>query len=111
MPTAKPIALRCKISRGGFSGECMFRLTLPDGHVYTSAAPRHYCYTSSGRTLRPDQPPPGQTIEGKVAARLLRYEGDDQALVSVPDGEVLVVPVDQISERPQGVPPDVPVQP
>ena len=68
----------------------------------------HYCYTRNGQPLGLEQPIPGKTAEGKVLARVLRPE-EKAVTLSLPDGAVLTVPAEHVSEA-KGVSPDVPVK-
>jgi hypothetical protein len=106
MTHPKPIALRCRISRGGFSGERIVDIPLAAGGTYRAIAPHHYCWTREGRGLQGDEPARGQAIDGLVAARWLQEELGNRAVVSVPDGETLVVPAEALTGRPtaEGVP-------
>jgi hypothetical protein len=110
MPRNRPIALFCRIARGGFSGERVIQVPLPDGQEYRGMAPRHYCWTGTGRDLGREEPDNGQSIEGLVAARWLEDAPDGRAIVTGPDGEVLRVAPEQITQRPAAEPtPNVPV--
>jgi hypothetical protein len=100
MTPAKRIALRCKISQGGFSGEMIFRVALNDGEEYVGAAPPQYFSTAEGNPLRPEQLARGKTVHGKIEARLIKEEQGGTLLVAVPDGQVLTVNPDQITELP-----------
>jgi hypothetical protein len=103
------VGIRCEFSLGGFSAERIFRIELPNGKLYTGAAPVYYCYPQ-------EQPSKGKGIskgekwEGKVAARIVHQENGGKALVSIPDGEVIVVDASQIEALPQEPSPDVLVQ-
>jgi hypothetical protein len=103
------IALFCTISRGGFTDEQVFRVETAEGDTYVGACSRRYCYTKDKRILKDEQPKRGESIEGLVLARLIR-EAEEGMLVTVPDGAVLLVTEDRISEVPKDVSPDVPVQ-
>lgn len=89
--------LPCKISRGGFSEERAVRVTQANGQIHLGAIPRHYCYKSNGEQVTEDEPATGEQIKGRVVARLVREEPKNQALVYLPDGEVILVNRDQIS--------------
>jgi len=95
---ARLVALRCTISRGGFSDERIFRLRLPGGD-YTGIASRTYCWNDQDDPLSEGEPAEGQTIAGKVAARVLEVRGAD-VLVSIPDGDVVTVRANQLIESP-----------
>lgn len=106
MPDAN--AIHCQLSRGGFSGERVFRLDTA-GNEYVGAAPRHYCYTRQGKPLPDDQPAAGKAVAGLVLAQILRRD-DGTLLVYLPDGAVVSVRADQV-ETITEVSPHVPVQP
>jgi len=98
---AKRISLSCKISRGGFSGERVILVSLVDG-TYRGIAPTHLCWNENQQPLEPNEPAEDETIDGFVAAYLVkRNEEEKQAIVSVPDGSVFVVPLHMTSDRPK----------
>jgi hypothetical protein len=109
MANSQSIALLCTISRGGFTDERVFRIQVADGSTYVGACARQYCFTRGRVPLKREQPERGKTIDGLVFATRVREEQDGVALVSVPDGAVLPVKVDQIKELPKEFSPDVPV--
>ena len=93
------VALRCEISRGGFSDERVFRVAVPQGDFF-GVASRRYCWDVQDRPLPEDQPPAGQSIQGKVAARVVDMDESDNIVVSVPDGQVITVSRDLLVDRP-----------
>jgi hypothetical protein len=105
----KKIALSCKISRGGFTDERVFRVGMADGETYIGACSRRYCYTKDKHIIKDEQPKRGETIDGLVLARHIRDE-EGNLLVSVPDGAVLLVSESRVTEAPKDVSPDVLVQ-
>jgi hypothetical protein len=111
MPNAGSISLLCKISRGGFTDERVFRVSLTDGDTYVGACPRQYCFTRKGAPLKRDEPERGKQVDGLVLARHVREDDEKSALVSVPDGEVLLVGTEQIQKDPRGHSSDVLVLP
>jgi hypothetical protein len=105
------ILVRCRISRGGFSSEKVFRVTLNDGTEHIGAAPAGYFFLQNKRQLPPDQPSRrGEQIAGFLTARIVAEEADDVLLVSVPLDEVLRLKREQTAEYPQEGPAHVPVQ-
>jgi hypothetical protein len=82
------IAVRCRISRGGFSSEFVFHVTMASGVDYVGAAPVEYFFDEQQSPLPPDQPPKGMILLGFVAARVVE-QTNGTVLVSVPSGEVL----------------------
>jgi hypothetical protein len=92
-------ALKCDISRGGFSDERVFRISIGD-HEYTGVASRQYFWTEAGEDLQEGEPPAGQVIAGLIATKIIEVQDDNRVLVSVPDGEVITVPVDALRDRP-----------
>src|SRR5438034_7247352 len=97
------VAVRCRISRGGFSSERVFRVTVANGEEYIGAAPVDYFFDESKGPLPPEQPRErGSSVPGFVAGRVIEREPNGICVVSVPSGEVLRVGVDEISEYPQG---------
>lgn len=110
MSRTRLIALRCKVIRGVVSDERAFEIALADGKCYSGVAPVHYFWDDDGARLSDDVPEDDQEIAGKVAARLLERD-NDAALVSIPDGSVVRVKVDQMVDRPSEVVIHVPVGP
>lgn len=109
MHTGTRVAIRCKISKGGFSSERVFRIRLNDGE-HVGAAPIEYFSTNDQRPLPADRPAnKGEHIEGFIAGRIVAVE-DGSYLVSVPSGEVLLIPGAEIIEQPAGNATHVPVQ-
>jgi hypothetical protein len=89
-------ALRCTISRGGFSDERVF--TLPSG--YSGVASLSYVWHEDGRPLEEGEPPLGQTIDGQVAVRVIEIAENGGALVVLPDGQSAEVTLDELIDRP-----------
>jgi hypothetical protein len=91
------VALPCKVSLGGFSGERIFDVILANGELYRSIAPRYFCWNSQNHLVAENEP---QTqIDGMVAARVINSIGD-QIIVEVPDGEVIAVDKNNVKPRP-----------
>lgn len=92
-------ALRCKISRGGFSDERLF--TLPSG--CSGVASLQYVWHNDGRPLEEGEPPLGQVIDGQVAVRVIEVAENGGALVALPDGQSAEVAADELIDRPSRV--------
>ena len=107
MPQGELHTLYCRISAGVFSGELIFEIPLPDGSTHTGAGSTRYFMTRDGRRLLQGLAK-NEEIDGLVAAKLLKKEGH-KVLASVPDGEVIWVDEDQISEHSLASTPSVPV--
>lgn len=90
-------AIKCLISRGGFSEERVFDLNGSVNHQ--GAASRRHMWTIKGKPLDEGEPPIDRVISGLVAARILEIHGD-HALVSIPDGEVIKIPLNELVDRP-----------
>lgn len=88
----------CRISSGSFSGECVFEIDRTDGQPYVGLAPRRDCRNKDGQKLRPNEPEGDKKIDGKVAARVVSNGGND-AIIAIPDGEAIKVPVALLSPR------------
>jgi|GEM_PF-3157760 len=99
MSRYREVALTCKIKPGGFSGERVVLIAKVDGE-YRGLAPRRYCWHENKEPLEADKPADGQTIPGLVAAIALNAVGADRLIVSVPDGEILEVPKNTVTDRP-----------
>jgi hypothetical protein len=110
MANNKLIALPCTLSRSGFTDERVFWVKMADESSYAGACPRQYCFAPKGRPIKEDEPERHKSMEGLVLARHVRTEAEDKALVSVPDGGVLLVRADQIRDAPRELSPDVLVQ-
>jgi hypothetical protein len=100
MQPDRSVNLSCRISRSGFSGERVFRVTCSDGSEHVGVAPTHYCRTCDGSHLGPDMPPKGQRIEGLIEGMLIENGGEGVA-VALPDGATIRVHLDQI-RSPEG---------
>ena len=109
MAVLAPVAVRCLIARGGFSGERVVTVRCADGTEKKGLAPTHYCWDEKKHPLGEDEPADGQAIEGFVAARKLRSAGPaapGAVVVDIPDGEVMVVPRDSVIPRPASTEPE-----
>lgn len=93
--TLQDVKLFCKLGRGAFSVEKTFTARLARGGEHVSAAPAEYCHTLSDKRLGPSEPDGEQLIDGWIDARVVKRQSDG-VLVSVPSGEVLLVPEDAI---------------
>ena len=100
MPFAETFALRCQLSRGGFSSERVFRVRAVNGAQFIGVAPPEYCFTEQGKPIGPDEPAPGTSMPGLVTARKVRTAADGTLLVSVPDGSVVSVRPELLIRRP-----------
>jgi hypothetical protein len=97
------IALKCKVAPGGFSGERIFEVVLANGSPYRSLAPRQFCWNSHGSLVAANEP--SAEVNGMVAARIIEFIDDGQAIVEVPDGEIIAVNKDDVKERPTSIKP------
>ena len=97
---AKPSlkAIRCTISRGGFSGERVFTITV-GGVNHSGVGSRFHMWKLDRTPIDEGEPPLGEEISGLVAARILSIAGAT-ATVSIPDGEVIDISVDELLDRP-----------
>jgi hypothetical protein len=103
------VAVRCRISRGGFSSERVFRVLVDGGVEHVGAAPVEYFFDEQQRRLSSDQPQRGVTLLGFVAARVVE-QTNGAVFVSAPSGEVLRVGAAEIIEYPKGSRAHVPVE-
>jgi hypothetical protein len=97
------VALPCKLSPGAFSGERVIDVQLADGQIYTSVAPRHFCWNASGRLVGEKEPL--AEVDGMVAARVIEDLDENQVAVEIPDGEVIAVDKGQVKSRPTPITP------
>lgn len=98
MLTAKFQALRCTISRGGFSDERVFAIQM-DELPHIGVGSRRHFWTLAGDPLDDGEPPLDQKVEGLVAATVVKINLG-KVLVSIPDGEVITVPIEALVNRP-----------
>lgn len=108
MSSSKFKAINCRISRGGFSDERVFLLSLPEGE-YSGVASHRYLWNSDGSPLKEGEPPHGEVIEGSIAVRVVEVFDSGGVLVSLPDGEVIQMPVTALIDRPTAVGQHVPI--
>jgi hypothetical protein len=105
------VAVRCQISRSGFSSERVFRITLPNGGEYVGAGPVEYFFDENRRRLAADQPAQREVrIPGFVAGRVVTAEPVAVPLLSLPSGDVVRIGRSEITEYPGGSHAHVPVQ-
>src|SRR5262245_20362806 len=90
MPSIQPVALRCWISRCGFSDRRVCRFASPGGVEHVVVVPSPSCRTIEDRSLATDEPPRGQAVQGLVTARLIMGE-TEHALLALPDGRAIPV--------------------
>jgi hypothetical protein len=103
------VTVACEIARSAFSDERIFTIALEEGSEHVGAASRRYCYGPQHLPIGPDEPGPGQSMKGRVAARVLGERGDGKVLLSLPDGSVLHLHSRQVRPA-QEESPDGPVQ-
>jgi hypothetical protein len=104
------VTIPCEIARGAFSDERIFTIALEGRAEYIGAASWRYCYGPHDTPIRPDEPPPGKSMKGRVAARVVGEQGDGKLLLSLPDGSVVHLGRSQVRPAKEAAP-DVPVQP
>lgn len=95
-------AVPCRISSGVVSDERAFEITTYSGSIHVGVAPVHYFWDTDGKELNDATPADDDTIGGLVAARVLGHHGD-MKVVAIPDGSVIEVRADQVSDRPREV--------
>jgi len=101
-------ALKCMISRGGFSDERVFTLRLGIGEC-DGVASRQYLWDENWSPLEEGEPPLGKQIEGWVAARVVEVRSDGMVVALLPDGQTVEVPIAALVTRPSGVGTHVPL--
>jgi hypothetical protein len=98
MPQDQFVAVECKLSKGLFSSERAFEVTLANGERHSGPAPISFCWNDRGEPLRPGEAV-DREVRGWVAARPLRRKlPGDQVAVEVPDGAALAVRQSQVRE-------------
>jgi hypothetical protein len=100
------VAIPCRLSLGGFSGERIFEVVLANGEKYRGAAPRHFCWDDQGNLVGAREP--ASEGPGWVAARVVDQLDDGQVLVEVPDEEVIAVEGANVRDRPTPIRPPEP---
>jgi hypothetical protein len=81
--------MECKLYPSAFSGEVIFQVNTTNKESYEGVAPKQYVKSSTQPTK--------EGVDGQVDVRVLA-NGGNEARVSVPDGQVLSVPADKVSE-------------
>jgi hypothetical protein len=87
--------VRSRISRSGFSGERVFRVTQDDGSEHVSVAPTHYFQTEAGELLGADMPAKGKPMRGWIEGMLIADDGE-KLTIALPDGNTIKVHPDQV---------------
>jgi hypothetical protein len=96
MPQSEFVAVKCKLSKGIFSTERAFEITLANGEVYSGPAPIHFCWNAAGKLLVRGEAEK-EEIDGWVAARPLKAPlPEGQVGVKVPDGTSVAVRKSQV---------------
>lgn len=95
------IALDSKISPGAFSGERLFSVRLANDENYVGLAPREFCWNEDDVLVGKNEPE--KSINGKVAARVVREVDPEQFVVEVPDGTCIAVDKKIINARPTSI--------
>jgi hypothetical protein len=90
MERERVVLVKCRLSRGGFPSECVFRVTEPGNGPLTGTAPLHYCYDANHNRLQAEIAA-NQEIEGAVAGVEIEPRKPGDVRVYLPDGEVYVV--------------------
>jgi hypothetical protein len=99
MNRTRSVGVECRISRSGFSGERIFRGASSDGTEYIGAAPVHYFTTLDDEPIGADVPAAqGDQVDGWITALLIE-NGDGEASVVFPGGEMTRVKLEQIRQR------------
>ncbi|HZW31004.1 MAG TPA: hypothetical protein VFF52_09875 [Isosphaeraceae bacterium] len=99
MNRTRSVGVGCRISRSGFSGERVFRVASSDGTDYIGAAPVHYFTTLDDEPIGAGVPAArGDQVEGWITALLIE-NGDGEASVAFPGGEMTRVKLDQIRQQ------------
>lgn len=89
---ATNVLVRCTLARSAFSGERVFEISRPSNNEYIGVAPLTSCYDDAKHQLSTTQPSESSRINGFVSARMVR-NGGGEAVVLIPDGEMINVPV------------------
>ena len=99
MTSNRRVFVQCRFTRGGFGHERVFWIPTPDGQgEYRGLAYIAYCYRSNRKPLSPDEPPPGESINGLIIGRWISESDDGIVTIQVPDGELCEVSSSIIQE-------------
>jgi len=99
MHPTREIRVRCRISRSSFSGERVFRVAKSDGDEHIGVAPVHYFLTQNNEPLGEHVPPnKGDQVPGWIQALLIE-NGDDEANVVFPGGEMARVNLREVASQ------------
>ena len=79
--------MECKLYPSAFSGEVVFQVNIVNKLSYEGVAPKHYVESKTQPTK--------DGVDGQVKVRVLSNRGKE-AMVSVPDGQILNVSADKI---------------
>ncbi len=94
---ATSVFVECTLARSAFSGERVFEISSSSHDQYIGVAPLTSCYDETKHQLSAAQPSESSTIGGFVSARMVR-NGGGEAVVLVPDGEMIKVPEGSVAE-------------
>jgi hypothetical protein len=81
--------MKCRLYPSAFSGELVFQVDTTSGKPYEGVAPKH--------CTKPEGAPSDAGVQGQVEVRVLE-NGGKEARVSAPDGEIITVPADLVSQ-------------
>lgn len=81
--------MECKLYPSAFSGEVVFQVDTTTEQNYEGIAPKHY--------VNPSTEPTETGIDGQIKVRVLS-NGGNEARILAPDGEILTVSADKVSE-------------
>ena len=76
--------MACSLYKSAFSGEVVFAVAMFGGGVYEGISPKHYATIETELSTEP--------TPGFVKVRVIR-NGGEKALVLMPDGEAIEIPV------------------
>jgi hypothetical protein len=93
-------ALRCKISRGAFSSQRVFKLQLANGDEYVGIGPSHYFYNDKLQRLPKNEPAEEVSIDGFVAARILSEDDQPKVLINIPSGDFITILQSELENLP-----------
>ncbi len=95
MGNHREVYVACRLTRSAFSGERVFRVTLPDATEHVGVAPIDYCRTGNRDRVGPNVPAKGDRIEGYVLGMVVE-NGGGTVSVALPDGNTISVAADQV---------------
>jgi hypothetical protein len=99
MRNGQLVLVACRLHKGAFSGERVFRLPMAGSRDdYIGIAPVSHCFDEDLKPLGRNEPPGDSEIDGFIEAYLIS-NGGSEARVELPDGEAIRIPTSRVSHQ------------